>query len=923
MKKFFEKFTKKQLIIMSSIVAFLIVAIIVGTILLAGTECNHIYDNACDSTCNECGATRIVTHSYDDSQDPTCNTCGEERVVVHIHVYDNNCDETCNTCGETRTIEHAYTNTCDKVCNVCGIERVVTHTYDNACDTMCNICGEMQTAEHTYDNACDATCNVCGEQRSVPGHVYDNACDSSCNTCDNERTPADHVYTSDEDVDCDVCGFVRELTCTHEYDNNCDTTCNKCNDTRVVDDHVYDNDCDATCNVCNAERTTAAHVYDNTCDTNCNICDTNRTISHTYDNECDTTCNVCNEIRIVNEHVYDNACDAFCNECNYEREASNHIYDNMCDETCNVCNETRTAKHIYDNDDDVDCNICGALKNSSPDHNHEYEFVCSVLCKICGEPRVVDSHTYDNGCDATCNICNSSRKAPHNFNEQGICSDCNTSNASHKHTYNNDCDEICNYCSYVRVAPHVYVNTCSTTCDECGANREVVHIDANNDKQCDNCDIIIASDTEEVKIAAFINYFNNYLNSVHNIKREDLLSSNTKFSNIISSGSINVNLNEIVSIAIYDNFKHYIYNDGSELFIVQTENGEYSVSYYDGKYERDKINRFNEHDHENLFPLLTRTDVFINKNGTFSISSDYLKKVYRAWFDSDIEDTWIFGTYQISYYELNAWMDYADFVTEITCDENGTITSYNIVLKNDNKEYYNSTFVTSTLRTEVHFVMNTDVLTTVDFVYNKSTNGNAEFNLEIVDSYGTHTLTLKTDVTTNIPDFTSNPELDAALAETKNMFDNVLAMANKYGYECTMNNTCALVACYDEVYNMYAIFEYYNGKYYYLGCAVALDDIAACTATVNENHVLTVIQHHSHEIIKTFLTEKYADQYVLINNSNNIPAVFIYDNETNVYVLFVNIGDAFIYGAFVEEIPPEYTMFPIGTIDLANKTITV
>ena len=713
-------------------------------------SCAHIYDNACDSICNECGATRIVAHSYDDSQDPTCNTCGEERVVIHAHVYDNNCDETCNTCGETRMIEHAYTNTCDKTCNVCGVKRVVTHTYDNACDTMCNICGEMQIAEHTYDNDQDETCNVCGFVRDViHEHVYDNACDGSCNTCGNERTPADHVYTSDEDVDCDVCGFVRELACTHEYDNNCDTTCNKCNNTRVVDNHVYDNDCDA----------------------NCNICDANRTISHTYDNECDTTCNVCKEIRIVNEHVYDNACDAFCNEC--------------------------------------------------------------------------------------------------------------------------------------------------------GANREVVHVDANNDEQCDNCNIIISSDTEEVKITAFINYFNNYLNSVHNTKREDLLSSNTKFSNIISSGSINVNLNEIVSIAVYDNFKHYIYNDGSELFIVQTENGEYSVSYYDGKYERDKIKRFNEHHHENLFPLLTRTDVFINENGTFSISSDYLKKVYRAWFNSDIEDTWIFGTYQISYHKLNVWMDYADFVTEITCDENGMITSYNIVLKNDNKEYYNSTFVTSTQKTEIHFVMNTDVLTTVDFVYNKSTNGNAEFNLEIVDSDGTHTLTLKTDVTTNIPDFTSNSELDAALAETKNMFDNVLAMANKYGYEYTMNDTCALVACYDEVYNMYAIFEYYNGKYYYLGCSVSLDDIAACTATVNENHVLTVIQHHSYETIKTFLTEKYADQYVLINNSNNIPAVFIYDNETNVYVLFVNIGNAFIYGAFAEEIPPEYAMFPIGTIDLVNKTITV
>ena len=40
----------------------------------------HIYDNACDTTCNLCGAERQVPdHTYDDAKDLICNECGYER----------------------------------------------------------------------------------------------------------------------------------------------------------------------------------------------------------------------------------------------------------------------------------------------------------------------------------------------------------------------------------------------------------------------------------------------------------------------------------------------------------------------------------------------------------------------------------------------------------------------------------------------------------------------------------------------------------------------------------------------------------------------------------------------------------------------------------------------------------------------------
>ena len=44
--------------------------------------CLHVYDNACDETCNSCGAVRTpLAHVYNDKYDATCNECGAERSV--------------------------------------------------------------------------------------------------------------------------------------------------------------------------------------------------------------------------------------------------------------------------------------------------------------------------------------------------------------------------------------------------------------------------------------------------------------------------------------------------------------------------------------------------------------------------------------------------------------------------------------------------------------------------------------------------------------------------------------------------------------------------------------------------------------------------------------------------------------------------
>ena len=98
----------------------------------------HAYDNACDTTCNVCGATRTVgAHAYDNDCDTTCNTCGATR-TVGAHVYDNACDTTCNTCGATRAITHDHADTLTAgdtthyyLCSVCGDKKdEVAHVFD-------------------------------------------------------------------------------------------------------------------------------------------------------------------------------------------------------------------------------------------------------------------------------------------------------------------------------------------------------------------------------------------------------------------------------------------------------------------------------------------------------------------------------------------------------------------------------------------------------------------------------------------------------------------------------------------------------------------------------------------------------------------------------------------------------------------------
>lgn len=131
-----------------------------GTCSKCNYKCMHSYDNACDTSCNVCGATREIIHDYASA---TCTA-----------------PKTCKVCGVTQgsALGHSYTNACDKYCNICNTQRSVPdHVYANACDTSCNVCGVIREITHDYVSATcmvPKICKVCGAtQGEVLGHIYD------------------------------------------------------------------------------------------------------------------------------------------------------------------------------------------------------------------------------------------------------------------------------------------------------------------------------------------------------------------------------------------------------------------------------------------------------------------------------------------------------------------------------------------------------------------------------------------------------------------------------------------------------------------------------------------------------------------------------------------------------------------------------
>ncbi len=219
--------------------------------------CDHAYTNKCDTICNKCNAKRKITHTWGSgtitkeatctaagSAKFTCTVCGEaktESVAVRDHIYDNACDTACNTCDATRQITHDFAWVCDtsehwRACTVCGeqAERgahaIVDSQTSNAVGhgNACSICGLIPDAQaHEFDSVCDTDCEICGYERSVT-HIYSQryAFDDqghwyACVLCDAQLEKIPHVpgdaATETTDQICTQCAYIIQPAGNHVH----------------------------------------------------------------------------------------------------------------------------------------------------------------------------------------------------------------------------------------------------------------------------------------------------------------------------------------------------------------------------------------------------------------------------------------------------------------------------------------------------------------------------------------------------------------------------------------------------------------------------------------------------------------------------------------------------------------------------------
>ena len=177
---------------MKKLTLILLSILMIVTLVACGDkECKHIYDNACDITCNECGEERTVTHDFADANCTTPNTCtvcgatdGENKEHTPAED-DGDCatEVKCTVCGDVTTPAGQHTPNDDGncltaiTCSVCGTTTTPakeSHTGGTATCTekaVCTACGTaygtIDVNNHIDENTDHICDRECGRQISV------------------------------------------------------------------------------------------------------------------------------------------------------------------------------------------------------------------------------------------------------------------------------------------------------------------------------------------------------------------------------------------------------------------------------------------------------------------------------------------------------------------------------------------------------------------------------------------------------------------------------------------------------------------------------------------------------------------------------------------------------------------------------------
>lgn len=192
-------------------------------------EAPHTYDNACDTTCNDCGKTREITHSYGEawSNDETnhwhecsvCHTKKDEAAHIPGAEATETTAQTCTVCGyvikaplghtHRPTIVKRVEPTCEKAGNIehykcsCGklyYDAAATKEITNAAKIILSATGHTRGGDwksseiyHWHE------CAVCGERMDTAFH----------------RAGAEATETTPQT--CAVCGYVMKEALGHTH----------------------------------------------------------------------------------------------------------------------------------------------------------------------------------------------------------------------------------------------------------------------------------------------------------------------------------------------------------------------------------------------------------------------------------------------------------------------------------------------------------------------------------------------------------------------------------------------------------------------------------------------------------------------------------------------------------------------------------
>ena len=189
----------------------------------------HIYDNACDTTCNVCGKTREITHSYGEAWSNDETNHWHECSVCHTRK-----DEAAHTPGAEAT------ETTAQVCTVCGyvIKAPLGHTHrptivkrvEPTCEKAGNIehykcsCGKLYydaAATKEITNAAKIILSATGHTRGGDWKTSEIYHWHECAVCGERMDTAFHragaEATETTPQTCAVCGYVIKEALGHTH----------------------------------------------------------------------------------------------------------------------------------------------------------------------------------------------------------------------------------------------------------------------------------------------------------------------------------------------------------------------------------------------------------------------------------------------------------------------------------------------------------------------------------------------------------------------------------------------------------------------------------------------------------------------------------------------------------------------------------